>query len=167
MQPDGFSGRVASDRLKKCSMAVTRQRLRGYGDALANAGLNLETVAVYEVRANNEMEAYHWATIFLKRKAGRPTAILAMSDCLALGALRAAIQLGLSVPGDLSIVGFDDIPQASASTPSLTTIRQPTREKGYLAASILMGELPYTDETRILPTELIVRGSVGAPGKPK
>lgn len=167
MNPDGFSGRVTSDRMRQCNMAVTRQRLLGYSDALAKAGVDLETVAVYEVQGNNEMEAYHWATIFLKQKGGRPTAVLAMSDCLALGGLRAAIQLGLSVPRDISIVGFDDIPQASASRPSLTTIRQPMKEKGYLAASILIGELPCTEEIRILPTELILRESVAAPRKSK
>jgi DNA-binding LacI/PurR family transcriptional regulator len=166
MKPDGFSGRVTSDRMRQCSMAVPRQRLLGYSDALAKSGMDLETVAVYEVRGNNEMEAYHWATTFLKRKVGRPTAVLAMSDCLALGGLRAGIQLGLSVPRDISIVGFDDIPQASAFRPSLTTIRQPMKEKGYLAASMLVGELPYTEETRILPIELIVRESVAAPRKP-
>jgi LacI family transcriptional regulator len=86
-----------------------------------------------------------------------------MSDRMAFGALQGAAQVGLKVPRDLSIVGFDDIPQAAESSPGLTTVRQPSRTKGQLAASIVVGDLPYTAEFRLLPTELIVRESVSAP----
>jgi ABC-type sugar transport system substrate-binding protein len=100
----------------------------------------------------------------LKKKSRRPTAIFSMSDRMALGALQAAIQLGLEVPGDLSIVGFDDIPQAAGSKPALTTVRQSSRAKGQMAAAIVVGDLSYTTEFHQLATELIVRESVGAPG---
>jgi DNA-binding LacI/PurR family transcriptional regulator len=63
----------------------------------------------------------------------RPTAILAMSDPLAAGALLAAADAGLAVPDDLSVVGFDDSPAAPLTSPPLTTVRQPTEEKGRLA----------------------------------
>ena len=85
---------------------------------------------------------------------------------MAFGALRAATQLGLKVPRDLSIVGFDDIPQAAGSTPGLTTVRQSSRAKGQLAAAIVAGDLPYTAEFQELSTELIVRESVAVPPTP-
>jgi LacI family transcriptional regulator len=86
---------------------------------------------------------------------------------MAFGALYAATQLGLKVPRDLSIIGFDDIPQAAESTPALTTIRQPSRAKGRMAAAMAAGDLPYTAEFQQLSTELIVRESVAAPRTPK
>jgi LacI family transcriptional regulator len=67
------------------------------------------------------------------------------------------------VPRDLSIIGFDDIPQAAGSAPALTTVRQPSRAKGRMAAAIVAGDLPYTAEFQQLSTELIVRESVAAP----
>ena len=90
-----------------------------------------------------------------------------MSDRMAFGALHAAIQLGLKVPRDLSIIGFDDIPQAAGSTPALTTVRQPSRTKGQIAAAIVAGDSPYTGEFQELTTELIVRESVAVPRTPK
>jgi DNA-binding LacI/PurR family transcriptional regulator len=87
----------------------------------------------------------------------RPTAILAASDRLAIGVIEAAKELHLTVPKDLSVVGFDDIPSASLITPQLTTTSQPLRKKGSVAvASLLDGKGPLR---RILPTELIVRES--------
>jgi LacI family transcriptional regulator len=86
---------------------------------------------------------------------------------MAFGALYAITQLGLKVPRDLSIIGFDDIPQAAGSTPALTTVRQPSRAKGQMAAAIVIGDLPYTEEFQQLSTELIVRESVAAPRIPK
>ena len=68
-----------------------------------------------------------------------PTAVMTMSDITAIGILGGALDAGLSVPGDLSIVGFDDIPAASWTTPRLTTVHQPIRERG---------DVPYTDSSR-------------------
>jgi DNA-binding LacI/PurR family transcriptional regulator len=93
-----------------------------------------------------------------------PTAILAMSDMLAMGALWAAQALGLQVPRELSIVGFDDIPLASAFAPALTTVRQPLFAKGELVAELLFeGAEPVLE---VLGTELVVRSTTGpAPGR--
>jgi len=74
---------------------------------------------------------------------------------MAFGALSEAVQLGLKVSRDLSIVGFDDIPQAAGSTPTLTSIRQPSRTKVQMAAAIVVGDLPYSTEFQPLSTELI------------
>jgi len=163
MLPDGFSGLVNGDRVQRCRTSVTQQRLLGYTDAFKEAGIDPASVPVYEIRVNDDAEACYWTKQFLHRKRGRPTAIFSMSDRMAFGALRAATELGLKVPRDLSIIGFDDIPQAAGSTPTLTTIRQPSRTKGQMAAAIVIGDLPYSTEFQQLSTELIVRESVAAP----
>ena len=116
--------------LERCRASVTQQRLLGYVDALNAAGIDFETVPIYEIRINDDAEASYWSRRFLKRKRRRPTAIFSMSDRMAFGALHAATQLGLKVPRDLSIIGFDDIPQAAGSTPALTTVRQPFGRRG-------------------------------------
>jgi len=93
----------------------------------------------------------------------RPTALLCMSDRLAEGALRCARGLGLRVPGDLSVIGFDDGPGADAI--KLSTVRQPHRRKGELAARALL-DLVATgaaEPVQLLPAELIVRATTGPP----
>jgi DNA-binding LacI/PurR family transcriptional regulator len=93
----------------------------------------------------------------------RPTAVLCITDRLALGALDAARQAGLAVPHDVSIVGFDDIPRAAQAEPPLTTIRQAHRKKGLLAGQALVGLLggEAVAEHTDLPVQLVVRGSTG------
>jgi DNA-binding LacI/PurR family transcriptional regulator len=94
-----------------------------------------------------------------------------MSDVLALGALQAATELGIAVPAELSIVGFDDSPAAALARPTLTTVAQPHEEKGRLTAEWLVHALERGAATReqrrrkILPTELIVRDSTAPPKK--
>jgi DNA-binding LacI/PurR family transcriptional regulator len=91
-----------------------------------------------------------------------PTAIFATTDQLALGALRGARELGLAVPADVSVVGFDDIPEAARSQPPLTTVRQPLVPKGTLAGDRLFALLDgRTVPDAVLPVELVVRGSTG------
>jgi LacI family transcriptional regulator len=85
-----------------------------------------------------------------------------MSDLFALAAIEAAAELGLQVPDDLSVVGFDDIPVASQVSPPLTTVRQPLVEKGRIAAELLLGRR-QADAPIILPTELVVRATTGPP----
>ena len=95
----------------------------------------------------------------------RPTALLAISDQLAFGAIEAAREMGLSVPGDLSVVGFDDVPEAARSNPPLTTVHQDHVEKGLLAGRLLVarlgGEEPEAPNT--LRTRLVVRESTAPP----
>jgi DNA-binding LacI/PurR family transcriptional regulator len=90
-----------------------------------------------------------------------------MSDQLALGAVDAARALSLGVPGDLSVVGFDDVTAAVRAEPGLTTVRQPHAEKGRRAAQLLVasmqGDGPGEPAAITLPTELIVRGSTAPP----
>lgn len=96
-----------------------------------------------------------------------PTAVIAIADMTAIGILNAAVDAGVRVPEELSIVGFDDIPAASWTTPRLTTVHQPIREKGRLAAARLIDLARSTDghrsTTERLPTRLVVRGSTAPP----
>jgi DNA-binding LacI/PurR family transcriptional regulator len=125
---------------------------------MREAGLDPSN-ALIEERFNREDGGFSAALALLNHKP-RPTAILAMSDRLAVGALRAAETLGLDVPKDLSIVGFDDIPLASQVRPRLTTVRQPLVEKGAVAARFLLENVGQTI-SQVLPTELVIRESSG------
>jgi DNA-binding LacI/PurR family transcriptional regulator len=119
----------------------------------------------------NAPEPARIAALELLRTDTPPTAILAMSDVLAVGALQAAAELDLRVPGDLSVVGFDDSPAASLASPPLTTVAQPHEEKGRLAARWLVeaiekGSGRHRRRRELLPTTLVVREST-APPKPR
>lgn len=101
--------------------------------------------------------------------AAPPTAIVASSDAAAVGVLRAAGERGLEVPADLSIAGFDDIPEAALMTPALTTVRQPFDEIGARAVQLLLEQLEHPGRLPVrlrLPVELIVRASTGPPPGP-
>lgn len=95
-----------------------------------------------------------------------PTAVFCSNDILAFGALREALDRSLRVPGDLSIVGFDDSPMAGITNPRLTTVYQPAYEMGHRACDLLLmlinGDQPPT-RTIVLSTELRVRETTGAP----
>jgi len=88
-----------------------------------------------------------------------------MSDELAAGALRAAAARGLAVPGDLSVVGWDDTPDAAQADPPLTTIRQSLRDHGRLCAELAgsAGPLDAAPRVHLEPWELVVRASTGPP----
>jgi len=144
------------------TFAVSRQRLAGFRDAAVRADLNWSEVPVAQgTDSTVEEGAAGAATVLATRP--RPTALLCLSDRLAEGALHTAARLGLRVPEDLSIAGFDDAPPAAAL--GLTTIRQPTRRKGELAMRALLRALDDTsvEPAQTLPTQLIVRASTGPP----
>jgi LacI family transcriptional regulator len=93
------------------------------------------------------------------------TAVFCFNDIAAIGAIRALKDAGLSVPGDVSVVGFDDILSAAYATPSLTTVRQPLLEMGKRGAQVLLERIanreePYPSEITMAP-ELVVRESTG------
>ena len=106
----------------------------------------------------------------LLRLRNRPEAVFVASDSMAIGALKAIRASGMRVPEDIALVGFDDIPMASALEPPLSTVRQSIYGLGYTAATVLLddllrtpdGERPLGEGQRILlPTELVVRESCG------
>lgn len=157
LAPDGYEGAADADRQAAARFHCNRQRLRGYRDALEAAGVDWADVRIEE-RVPHARDAGRRAAGSLLDRADRPTALLAMSDELAIGALEAAEDRGIDVPRELSVVGFDDTPAASQARPALTTVRQPHGEKGEIAARLLLdGEDPTADH--MLPTELIVRAS--------
>ncbi|NOY56063.1 MAG: LacI family transcriptional regulator [Actinobacteria bacterium] len=149
-------------------VGTLQRRMAGYAQALSAVGLSLDDPGVRLTECSVSEAGGYQGFERLWRRGPRPSALVAMSDILALGALEAALSTGLSVPEDLSIVGFDDIPLAKLAQPALTTVRQPVIEKGRMAAQMLLDLLQSREEPRhvVLPTELIIRGSVApAPGK--
>lgn len=133
------------------------RRLAGYESALESAG----TPDPLKVMAGISVAAGVRAFEALPRGRRRPTAILAMSDMVAIGVVSAAISAGLRVPEDLSVVGFDDIPAAAWTNPPLTTVRQPIVEKGRLAARLLIQRMKGKpiESPQPLATTLVVRRS--------
>jgi DNA-binding LacI/PurR family transcriptional regulator len=167
LAPDRYEGAAGPERQAATRFHTSRERLRGYRDALEAAGIDWATVPVEE-RIPHGRDAGRRSAGALLDRAERPTALLAMSDELAIGALQAAEDRGIVVPRELSVVGFDDTPAAGHARPPLTTIWQPHREKGVAAARLLLepGEAGGPVEAELtLPTELVVRAS-SAPAPP-
>lgn len=155
---------IVADQTTAGSGYVAVERVRGWLEALEPAGA--EVVAV-QMPVNSERDGYAGAMLLLE-SAERPTAILCFSDLMALGAVHAAQDLGLRVPDDVSVVGFDDSSLATRMRPSLTTMRQDLTAKGRAAASALTAAIERartgeTDGARhvVLPAELVVRRSTG------
>jgi DNA-binding LacI/PurR family transcriptional regulator len=136
-----------------------RDRRRGYGRALAEQGLVLARLPL--VRSANEPQAAATRAGELLDEHAATTAIVAMSDVLALGALEAARARGLRVPQDLSVVGFDDIPEAATADPPLTTIAQPIVDKGRRAAQLIFE--PRAAGRVIMEVQLVARASTAKP----
>jgi DNA-binding LacI/PurR family transcriptional regulator len=164
LSPDGYSGPADRNRQEGAAYPVSRSRLRGYEAALLSAGLSWDEVPVHECLTSSKALGREAAHALLSGEL-RPTAVLATSDALALGVLGAARELGLRVPQELSVVGFDDVPESAASIPPLTTVSQDHVEKGALAGRLLVARLrgEATGDRNLLPTRLLVRGSTAGP----
>ena len=136
----------------------SRDRFAGYELALAKAGLAARPEWI-ALGAHGRYEARELASRLLSGPR-RPTAIFAASDTQALGVIAAAHEMGLDVPGDLSIVGYDDI--EAAEYVGLTTIRQRLFESGRLGAQLLLKEIEQRSDTPLstdLPPDLVVRAT--------
>jgi DNA-binding LacI/PurR family transcriptional regulator len=158
---DDRTGLVDGARRRDANYRVTRERLAGYGDAIAAAGLEWDAVPVYEGYPNSRALGREAVTALLALDPP-PTALLAMSDEIALGAVFGARDAGLVVPGQLSVVGFDDAPDATSR--ELTTVRQPLVDKGRTAGRMLLEAIEGgTPADVVLPTELVVRRSTARP----
>ncbi len=138
------------------SYATSAQRRSGYRRALELAGIELDTRL--EMQGEYDFRSGADGAAQLLALGDRPTAIFASSDDMAAGALATAHRLGLNVPGQLSIAGFDDTALAEVVWPPLTTIRQPTRELAYTATGLLLNR-PEPVEHLEIPFELILRQS--------
>jgi LacI family transcriptional regulator len=144
-------------------MAST-ERLNGYGSALAAAGVLPDPELVVE--SDFSIESGEEAAAALLDLPERPTAVFGFNDNVAIGALRAAEARGLAVPGDVSVVGFDDSEQSGLVTPALTTVRQPLAEMGRMGVSVLLRLLDHQRVEAMsieLATRLVVRESTAAP----
>jgi LacI family transcriptional regulator len=147
-------------------------REAGFLDVLREADMAVDRTAVPTTYGNHQIEGGRNATLELLASAWNVSAIFVLNDLMALGALEAARSVGRRVPGDLSIIGFDDIPFAALANPPLTTVGQPIRQLGEQAADLLLrvidhGEPAPPDSTAqpnvLLPNRLIVRDSTAAP----
>nr|WP_231126262.1 LacI family DNA-binding transcriptional regulator [Motilibacter aurantiacus] len=155
-------GRATWADARRAASSVIRERLAGYADAWRAAGLPLSSLEVHQAGANSA-EAGAGATAALLAAPSPVTGVLCVSDVLALGVVRAAQARSAEVPGALSVVGFDDSPLAAEA--GLTTVAQPLREKGEVAARALLAALAGrpVDAAPVLPARLVVRASTGPP----
>ena len=135
------------------------QRVRGYQEALEAAGLEPDPALL--VPAHFTVESSEAAVDALLARGEPFDGIFAASDLIALGAVRALLHAGRNVPGDVSVVGYDDVPFARFSRPALTTVRQDTARAGRLLISKLLDAGSAEMRSERLPTELIVRESCG------
>jgi LacI family transcriptional regulator len=141
----------------------SRLREQGYRQAMAAAGVpvseDLVLVGGYDAQASAE------CTRTLLTSADPPTAIFASNDVSAIAAIQAAVGLGLRVPADLSVVGFDNIPESALCSPPLTTVNQPIRKMGERSIQLLLRLMrgDHVEDTHItLQTDLVVRQSARA-----
>lgn len=150
--PFGEEGPVPADaRVTQGVDHTSGLRALGYREGLPEAELH-----VVASRRNDRQAARTVAAALLDRR-DRPTAVLAVSDVMALGVADALRQRGLALGADVSVVGFDDIPAAEDA--GLTTVRQPTFDKGRVAGQLLLEPNEAPGRAVVLPTELVVRGS--------
>ena len=144
----------------KLEFGAARDRLNGYQAAFADFHCEVDRTLICE--GDFQRPRALAAARALLSGFVRPTAIFASNDVSAFGVMEAAREVGLRIPEDLSVVGFDDIPEASNVDPPLTTVRQPLEEMGCVAARTLLAMMHQRElrPDRIeLPTRLIVRGS--------
>ncbi len=145
-------------------LLCSRARLDGYRAALAGTSVSAEDVTVQEGDFDHQ-SGFDCARVLLQ-SAEPPTAIVASSDQMAFGAYEAIRQAGLRIPDDISVVGFDDLPESRWSSPPLTTVRQPLVEMGALAARTILrlaaGESVESPRVE-LATALIERESSAPP----
>jgi LacI family transcriptional regulator len=143
-------------------VSTSMDRVAGYQQALMEAGLSENELIYYG--AFNEESGYQLANQAMLQTP-KPTAIFGANNFIAMGIIKALHNLNLDVPGDVSVVGFDDLPEAMFMKPFLTVARQPAYEMGRLAAELLLkritGEIPEEHRELILPVEIVVRESSG------
>ncbi len=138
-------------------------RLRGYKASLVDCDIPVREELV--IKGDYQQQTgYETTKSLLQRVDPPPTAIFASNDLSAFGAMDAARECGLRIPDDISIIGFDDIPQASFVYPKLTTVRQPLAQMGQVAVKVLMERIE--DQSRLpqrvaLATQLVIRDSCG------
>jgi len=137
---------------------AANQRFLGYSLEMKNAGLTIDSSMIVE--CPNEIADAHLATLLLLGRPTPPTAVVCLSDQVATGVYRAARDLGVTIPDQLAVVGFEDWPCAADLTPPLASVQVPFRDIGVRAAELALG-LADVNEPVELPTTLVVRESAG------
>jgi alanine racemase len=145
---------------------VLEKRLSGFSRAFGEVGLSLQNDRIWIIPAEGSRKGGLEAGKSVLSLDNLPTAIVAMADIIALGVYDAAKQLGIEIPGRLSVTGFDDIYESGFASPPLTTIHQPAREKGVQAAVLAIGMLNGSPVHHCrFDFELVVRDSCASPSK--
>ncbi|TGQ53712.1 LacI family DNA-binding transcriptional regulator [Mesorhizobium sp. M1C.F.Ca.ET.193.01.1.1] len=155
---DDSTGLVTPERLGTALYTATRDRLAGYFEELSRFGIDTNRVPVYETGNEETSTKAGLETIFAG--AEPPTAILAMSDRMAMVAIDWLTERGLNVPDDVSVIGFDGVPDGARCDPPLTTIAQPITEIGRRAARMIL-DYDGTVRRETMGVELVVRASTG------
>ncbi|MGB3724518.1 MAG: LacI family DNA-binding transcriptional regulator [Glaciecola sp.] len=152
--------RLTNDDLGAVFQQLSYDRLMGYMQAAEENDIEIPLNRIWHIPVN-DMVLGEIAAREALTTSPRPNVLLCMSDILALSALKVARELGIRVPQDVQITGFDDIPEAARSEPTLTTICQQSIEKGRIAANLLLESLKQGDTNKHieLDTRLVVRGS--------
>jgi LacI family transcriptional regulator len=144
-------------------VSACRLRSAGFWKGVKEAGQAVRSAREVQVPFDTSAAAATARTVLAEAPA--PTGIVCGSDTIAAGVLDAARALGLSVPDDVAVSGFDDRSFAAHTAPSLTTVRMPLHDIGHTAARMLfsmIGDMPVMSRRVILPTEIILRESTPA-----
>ena len=142
------------------SITPSAERITGYQKALEEADLPRDENLI--IRGDYHAQSGMDVTNAILNRTPRPTAIFALNDLMALGALRAASEAGYSVPKDLAVIGYDDLELSRFTSPPLTTISQPKKEISTQAVNLLVQRMSGKSQSPsrvVLPPELIVRRS--------
>ena len=153
-------GPTTFERARNAIYSGTRDRIRGYFEELAAHGIDVAKVPIYETE--NDEASTRAGMEHLFAPAEPPTAILAMSDRMALTALDWLRERGIDVPGQVSVVGFDGVPESAISVPPLTTVAQPIIDMGRRAVRAIL-DFDGTVQRETLDVEFLVRGSTAPP----
>jgi DNA-binding LacI/PurR family transcriptional regulator len=158
------------------TLASSGQRWKGVRNFAQSVGLRLDAKRIAELPEsldpNSSFDAAAQLTTELLRRSKPFTALVAYDDLTALGALRALKNKGLRVPEDCSVIGFDDVAQASLSVPSLSTVRQPMEAMGSMSVEMILEAVKAVNQKREvsivrrkIPAELVVRESTAVPAR--
>ncbi|MEU9399662.1 LacI family DNA-binding transcriptional regulator [Streptomyces sp. NPDC048242] len=145
-------------------LSTTTERIEGYRKGLRAAGLPYDPELL--AHGNSASEGARYATERLLSGSGRPTALIAANNAMTIGALQALRDAGLRIPEDIALVSFDDFEWADLFSPSLTAVRQPSREIGRVALRMLLDRLDAPERaarTVRLPCAVVHRTSCGCP----
>lgn len=157
---DDSVGRVTEAEMRNARYATTRDRAIGYWQAFEAAGLAIADMPIMVTQEDELSTHANMERLF--GGSDRPTALLAMSDKIAMWAVDWLLRHGIAVPADVSVVGFDGVPEAALATPKLTTVEQPMAEIARLAVDAALGG-QQIEGRRMIQATLIVRETTAPP----